>query len=176
MQNISSSSAGHTRPDVTLSVTRGVVRLCMNMGFCPLLEFKLANGRRADVAALDRKGKLTIIEVKSCKEDFEVDHKWQDYLEYCDEFFFAVAEDFPMALLPEETGLIIADGFGGAVVRPAIADPLAAARRKAVTLRFARQSALRAINVGEPTDEDNAPNQKGHTALSAKDARAELIE
>jgi hypothetical protein len=48
-------------------------------------------------------------------------------------------------VLPDEPGLIVADGFGGAVVRDAPATPLAPARRKALTLAFARLGALRTM-------------------------------
>ncbi len=131
------------RPDRTLALTRGVTRLFLDMGFSPLCEFRLANGRRADVAALDRRGRLTIAEVKSCRADFEVDAKWPDYRDYCDQFYFAVDPTFPLDILPQTEGLILADEFGAAISRLAEERPLASARRKAVTLRFARQAAGR---------------------------------
>ena len=117
------------------------------MGLTPIAEFKLANGRRADIAALDRRGKITIAEIKSCRADFEADQKWPDYLEFCDRFYFAVDPGFPVELLPECEGLIMADGYGAMIARIADDRPLAAARRKAVTLRFARQAARRALLV-----------------------------
>lgn len=132
------------RPGVTADITRGVMRLLGDMGLASLLEFTLPNGRRADVTGLDRKGRLTIVEVKSCAADFEADMKWGDYLGYCDRFYFAVSESFPKDLLPPGEGLMIADAFGGAVIREAFERPLAPARRKAVTLRYARQAALKA--------------------------------
>ena len=95
------------------------------------------------MAGLCPKGRLVIAEIKSCEADFAVDGKWEDYLGYCDEFYFAVNSDFPRALLPAAEGLIVADAFGGAVVRPPVARAMAAARRKAITLRFARQAAAR---------------------------------
>jgi hypothetical protein len=55
-----------------------------------------------------------------------------------------VTETFPRELIPEECGLIVADGFGGAILRDSPVRPLAGARRKAVTLLFARLAALRA--------------------------------
>lgn len=134
------------RPQTTLDVTRGVVRLFQNHGLSCLAEFKLPNGGRADVAGLDKKGRLVIAEIKSCQADYAVDQKWDDYLEYCDAFYFAVTESFPRNLLPENEGLIIADGFGGAIIREADERPLNAARRKALTLRFARQAAQRAVS------------------------------
>ncbi len=137
------------RPDVTASLTRGVMRLFADLGLASLAEFRLPNGRRADVAGLDRGGRLVIAEVKSCQADFDADAKWADYLDFCDAFYFAVARDFPLALLPPAEGLIIADAYGGAVMRESQERPLAAARRKAITLRFARQAAARATWIVE---------------------------
>lgn len=143
MQNGLLPAQAFSRPDQTAALTRGVFKLFRDLGQTPLAEFKLANGRRADVAALDRAGKLTIVEIKSCRADFEADQKWGDYLEFCDSFFFAVDPDFPVDILPAEEGLILADAFGALIKTPAELRPLAAARRKAVTLRFARQAARR---------------------------------
>jgi len=131
------------RPDQTVVLTRGVMRLFLDLGMSPLAEFKLANGRRADVAGIDRAGKITIAEIKSCRADFDADQKWPEYLDYCDRYFFAVDPDFPIDLLPAEEGLILADAYGASINRPSIERSLVAARRKAVTLRFARQAALR---------------------------------
>ncbi|MEO1135203.1 MAG: MmcB family DNA repair protein [Pseudomonadota bacterium] len=140
MQN-ATSSLELARPNRTLALTRGVARLFIDLGLAPLCEFRLANGRRADVAGLDRCGKLVIAEVKSCREDFEADQKWPDYLEFCDQFYFAIDPDFPRTLLPDSEGLIIADDYGATIARTAEHRALNAARRKAVTLRFARQAA-----------------------------------
>ncbi|MCK5747905.1 MAG: MmcB family DNA repair protein [Oricola sp.] len=134
------------RPDRTVALTRGVTRLFFDLGLSPLCEFRLASGRRADIAGLDRRGKLVIAEVKSCRADFDADQKWPDYLDFCDQFYFAVDPDFPRELLPETEGLIIADDYGAAIARAAEERPLNAARRKAVTLRFARQAAAKAIS------------------------------
>lgn len=141
MQNASLSLA---RPDRTLSLTKGVARLFIDMGLTPLAEFKLANGRRADIAGLDRRGQIWIAEIKSCREDYEVDAKWRDYTEFCDQFFFAVDPDFPREILPDNEGLIVADPYGAMIARASQERAMAAARRKAVTLRFARQAARRA--------------------------------
>lgn len=133
-----------SRTETTGAVTRGVARLLAAMGRAPLLEVGLPNGRRADVMALGPRGELTLVEVKSGPEDFRADHKWTEYLSYCDAFYFAVAPEFPREILPEEPGLIVADAFDGAVLRPAPSLVLAPARRKALTLAFARLAALRA--------------------------------
>lgn len=133
----------HSRPEITALLARGVTRMLAEHGLASVLEVPLANGRRADVMALTAKGEIWIVETKSCLEDYAVDAKWPDYMEYCDRFFFAVTESFPRALIPEDVGLIVADGFGGAILRDSPVRPLAGARRKAVTLLFARLAAFR---------------------------------
>lgn len=135
-----------SRPDTTLLLARGVSRLLIDHGLAPLLELPLGNGRRADIVGLTPSGELWIVETKSCLADYACDEKWPDYLEYCDRFFFGVTEDFPRDRIPEEAGLIVADGFGGAILRESQLRPLAGARRKAVTLSYARLAALRAIS------------------------------
>ena len=136
-----------TRPEITASVTRGAARLLVDLGYAPLAEVTLPNGRRADLMALSPRGEIAIVEVKSGLEDYRVDRKWHEYLPYCDRFAFAVAPEFPQHILPEEPGLIVCDGFGGAVLREAPATPLAPARRKALTIAFARLAAMRAMGV-----------------------------
>ena len=56
-----------------------------------------------------------------------------------------MAPEFPSDILPDHPGLIIADGFGGAVVREAPVSLLAPARRKALTIAFARLGAMRTL-------------------------------
>ena len=85
--------------------------------------------------------------MKSGLEDYRVDRKWHEYLPYCDRFAFAVAPEFPQEILPLEPGLIVCDGFGGAVLREAPSSALAPARRKALTIAFARLAAMRAAGV-----------------------------
>lgn len=132
------------RPAVTDAVTRGAARLLVGLGFSPLCEVALPNGRRADLLALGPKGEFVIAEVKSGVEDYRADAKWPEYAPFCDRFFFAVAPEFPRHLLAPEPGLIVADGFGGAVLREATPRPLAPARRRALLLQFARLAAWRA--------------------------------
>jgi hypothetical protein len=122
-------------------VQRGVRRFFAQLGQVTLPEFTLANGRRADVIALAADGRVTIVEIKSSVADFRADGKWPDYRDFCDRFFFAVPETVPLEILPESAGLIVADGFGAALLREPPEHPLAGARRKAVTLRFARAAA-----------------------------------
>lgn len=120
-----------------LLLARGVGRALAQRGYASLTEVSLANGRRADVMGLGRAGEIVIVEVKSSLQDFRGDAKWPEYREFCDRFYFAVAEQFPREAIPADCGLIVADGFGAAVLREAPLMPLAAARRKAVMLRFA---------------------------------------
>jgi len=124
-------------------VARGVSRLLMQEGFSPILEFSLANGRRLDLAALGNDGTIVGVEIKVALGDLKSDLKWPDYLEFCELFYFAIPPDFPDEFVPPGTGLIVADRYGGAIVRPAPATLLHASRRRAVTLRFAKVAAER---------------------------------
>ncbi|MEM1380043.1 MAG: MmcB family DNA repair protein [Pseudomonadota bacterium] len=130
---------------MTAAVTRGAARLLIDWGYAPVLELTLANGRRADIAAISPKGEIIMVEVKSCKADFDVDQKWPEYKDYCDRFYFAVADSFPQSLLPPSEGVIVADAFGGGVIRESELSQLSGARRKAVLIRIARHAAFRSI-------------------------------
>jgi len=133
-----------SRPETTGAVTRGAARLLAAMGYAPLLEVTLPNGRRADIMALGPRGQVAIVEVKSSVEDYRADRKWGDYLAFCDMFAFAVPPEFPVDVLPAEPGLIVADAFDGAMIRDPPSSPLSGPRRKAITLAFARLAAIRA--------------------------------
>jgi hypothetical protein len=137
-------------PGRAAEVVRGVQRLLADRGCASLTEVTLASGRRADVMAVGVKGEVIIVEVKSCLQDYATDQKWPEYAPYCDRFFFAVDCDFPQEVIPEGVGLICADGFGGAVIRDALAlAPLTPARRRAVTLGFARLAAARLMRLAQ---------------------------
>ena len=96
------------------------------LGYASLLEFPLANGRRADILALGKTGDLIIVEIKSSVADFRADRKWARYREFADRLYFAVPHQFPVLLIPEECGLIVADAFGAAVLRDGVAQPAGA--------------------------------------------------
>lgn len=130
-------------------VARGVSRLLIQEGFSPILEFTLANGRRLDVAALGPDGTVLGVEIKVAMPDLKGDAKWPEYLEFCELFYFAIPPDFPDELVPPETGLIVADRYGGAIVRPSPIAQIHASRRKAVTLSFAKVAAERLSRVIE---------------------------
>ena len=131
-------------------IARGAQRLLALYGMRSLPELSLASGRRADLMALGEKGEVWIVEIKSSLEDFRADQKWPEYRDYCDRLYFAVAADFPREVLPADTGLIIADRYGGDMVREAPEHRLAGARRKAVTHRFARVAAGRLMSIADP--------------------------
>jgi hypothetical protein len=132
-------------------VARGASRLLIQEGFSPILEFTLANGRRLDVAALGADGTMLGVEVKVALNDLKSDQKWPEYLEYCELFYFAIPPDFPDEHVPTGTGLIVADRYGGAIVRPSPRTVLHPSRRKAVTLSFARVAAERLSQIVEAT-------------------------
>jgi hypothetical protein len=133
-----------------LAIALGARRLLAGYGMASVTELTLASGRRADIIALGPDGSIWILEIKSCLADFRADGKWPAYRDYCDRFSFAVAPDFPAHILPAEAGLVLADGFGAAVVREAPEHRLPPARRKAVTLRFAQAAAARLHTLADP--------------------------
>lgn len=142
-------------PDLALlapgqRLARGVSRLMRSLDFATMDEVVLRPGLRVDVMALGPQGQIWVIECKSSRADFTADRKWQGYLEWCDRFFWAVPSDFPTDLLPEGDGRILADDFGAEIVRMAPEKPLAGARRKALTLRFARMAAWRHMGLRDP--------------------------
>src|SRR5579862_647245 len=98
-------------------ITRGVIRALTQLGWSALSEVTLANGRRADILALDRKGSVAIVEVKSSVDDYRNDRKWPEYGEFCDMFYFAVPIRFPLELIPDSCGLIAADSFSAEIIR-----------------------------------------------------------
>lgn len=137
-------------PERALLIRRASVRLCLALGWAPLHEVPLPNGRRADILALRADGGFACIEVKSGPRDFLTDSKWPDYREFSDALFFAVDADFPHEMLPDETGLIVAEGLEASLLRDAPAHPLSSARRRALTQRFALLAAARLTAAEDP--------------------------
>ncbi|MFV2092316.1 MAG: MmcB family DNA repair protein [Hyphomicrobiales bacterium] len=133
-----------------LAIQRGTCRMLRALDFAALTELTLAGGRRADIVALGAKGDLWIVEIKSGIEDFRADQKWPEYQAHCDQLYFAVSKDFPIGILPEAAGVIIADGYGASIIRPAPEQRLSAGRRKAVLLRFARAGARTLHGLADP--------------------------
>lgn len=125
-----------SRPATTLAVTRGAQRLLRSAGRASVTEVSLPSGRRVDLMAL-ADGEIWIVEIKSSVQDFRADQKWPDYRARCDKLFFAVDVAMPAECLPADAGLIVADAFGGAIVRDAALHRLAGATRRSLLLRFA---------------------------------------
>ena len=135
-------------PPIAAEVARGVTRLFCRHDLFAMCEVPLPNGRRADLMAIGPKGELTIVEIKVSRADLVGDTKWRDYLDHCDRFFWAVPQALAHLLeeerfLPGDAGLLVADRYDAAVMREPSSRPLAPARRKAETLRFARRAARR---------------------------------
>ena len=135
---------------VALRLCRGARRLLWSIGYATLTEVPLANGRRADIFGIAGNGEIVIVEIKSSIADFRSDQKWTEYREYCDLFYFAVGEDFPSDLIPETSGLILADAFGAAIARQSQNQPLAGARRKSLTAKFGQLAAGRLHRLQDP--------------------------
>ena len=133
-----------------LAVARGTMRLLLSHGFCCVSELPLPSGRRADLVALDGGGEIWIVEIKSSIADFRADQKWMDYREHCDRLFFATTLEVPCEIFPPDTGLIVADAFGGQIVCEAPEHKLPAATRKAMMLRVAHCAALRLQTLIDP--------------------------
>jgi hypothetical protein len=134
-------AAGATATAALLA--RGVCRALDQLGYASLVEFPLANGRRADILGLGKAGDIVIVEIKNSVADFRADRKWVIYRDFADRLFFAVPNHFPQVLIPEECGLMVADPFGAVLLRDGRTTPLNPGRRRALTLRFARLGAAR---------------------------------
>ncbi len=131
-------------------LARGMARHLAGLGFVSLEEFPPIKGLRVDLLALGRKSEIWIIECKSSREDFMSDEKWQNYLPWCDQYFWAVPTDFPVDILPEQTGVFWADGYDAALIRDAPISTLSPARRKSIIHRFARRAARRLAVLRDP--------------------------
>jgi len=131
-------------------LARGVCRGLRAMDFVTVEELVPAPGLRVDVMALGPKGEVWVVECKSGRADYATDRKWQGYLDWCDRFFWAVDAEFPLDLLPEGTGLILADAYDAEILRMGPETPLAPARRKVMVQKFARHAALRLQALRDP--------------------------
>jgi hypothetical protein len=145
------ASLGGPQSQTAREICRGVVRVLAAHGFAAIAELPLPNGRRADVVGLGRDGAIWIVEIKSSIEDFRSDHKWPEYREFSDRLLFAVLPDFPAEILPADAGLIVADRYGGEIMRAAPELRLPAPKRKAMTLRIARTASSRVSLLLDPT-------------------------
>ncbi|MEG3144496.1 MmcB family DNA repair protein [Sphingomonas sp. RT2P30] len=137
-------------------VARGVTRMLLRHDLVAMTEVPLDGGRRADLMAIDSRGRIVIVEIKVSRADLLGDAKWTDYLGCCDHFYWAVPAGFdarPLdgeSFLPGRTGVIVADRYDAAIIRDALGEPLSAATRKRATLAFARRAGRRLIGVTDP--------------------------
>lgn len=138
------------------AVARGVSRLFLRNQIMVQPEVSLRNNRRADLMGINTKGEIILVEIKCARADLLGDQKWQEYLDFCDRFFWAVPERFDIgplnqdSFLPERAGLIIADAYDAEIARPAALVPMAAARRKTETQRLARLAMRRLMGIADP--------------------------
>lgn len=86
-----------------VSTSRNQVALLLRQALSPYftklmysLHFEVGVERgghlRADVVCVKMDRSVTIVEVKSGWQDFAADHKWQRYLPFCNQFYFAVSD------------------------------------------------------------------------------------
>ena len=136
--------------ETALLIARGTARLLRSLGFSCISELPLPSGRRADLVALNERGEIWIVEIKSSVEDLRADQKWQDYRAHCDRLFFATTLEVPCEIFPKDTGLIVADAFGAQLICEAPEHRLHAATRKCMMLAFARCAALRLQSLADP--------------------------
>ncbi|HET7885834.1 MAG TPA: MmcB family DNA repair protein [Bradyrhizobium sp.] len=133
-----------------LAIARGTARLLHSLGFACIAEMPLPSGRRADLVAINERGEIWIVEIKSSVEDLRADQKWPEYRSHCDRLFFAFMQNLPREIFPDETGLIIADAYGAHLERTAPEHRLPAPTRKSMTVRFAVTAAQRMNRLVDP--------------------------
>lgn len=136
--------------ETALKIQRGAMRHLSLLGYVSVSELTLPNGRRADLVAMSDSGHILILEIKSSRQDFLVDQKWQDYLDFCDSFAFALHMDGPVDLIPEDQGLLICDAYGGEFIRQPLDMKMSAARRKAIYQRIIQHAARRLHSLMDP--------------------------
>ena len=131
-------------------IARGVMRHFSQIGLPSLSEYSPVRGLRVDVIVLAPSDEIWIVECKSSKIDFKSDKKWQNYLEWCDRYFWAVDSDFPKDILPFDTGLIIADSYDAQILRESPLNKLPAARRKKIVRSMASTACNRLAAYTDP--------------------------
>jgi hypothetical protein len=136
--------------ETALAIARGTARLLRSLGFSCVSELPLPSGRRADLVALNERGEIWIVEIKSSIEDLRADQKWEDYRMHCDRLFFAFTQDLPCEIFPQATGLIVADAYGAHLHCEAPEHRLPAPTRKLMTIRIAMAAAQRINRLVDP--------------------------
>jgi hypothetical protein len=145
--------------ETALAIARGTARWLRSLGFSCLSEMSLPSGRRADLVALNARGEIWIVEIKSSLADLRADDKWPDYRAHCDRLFFAFTQDLSCDLFPGDTGLIVADAYGAHLHCDAPEHRLPAATRKSMMLRFATTAAHRLNRLHDPQGHSELLNE-----------------
>ncbi len=127
----------------TQRITDAIARSYFGQGDGVLREFKLKNRRRVDLVIINDKGWIIIIEIKSSPEDFLSDKKWGEYIDWADQFYFGVAHNFPISILPKEHGIITTDGFDVYQAQPSPIHKLNGSRRNNLICKMAKASMRR---------------------------------
>ncbi len=127
----------------TQRITDAIARSYYEQGDGVLREFKLKNRRRVDLVTINEKGWIIIIEIKSSPEDFLSDKKWGEYIDWADQFYFGVAHNFPIGILPKEHGIITTDGFDVYQVQTSPVQKLNGSRRNSLIRKMAKASMRR---------------------------------
>ena len=120
------------------------------IGMHSLSEFSPARGLRVDIITLGMSDEIWIVECKSGQSDFKSDKKWQNYLDWCDRYFWAVEANFPIDILPPDTGVIIADAYDASILREAPLKKLSVARRKKIIKSIAKSACNRLLTHTDP--------------------------
>lgn len=85
------------RKELTKHLTLAGAMHLAKKGFGAFTEIAIAEEnkwqkKRVDIIGVNLKGRITIIEVKSCHADFMSDRKFPEYLPYCHKMYFLVAD------------------------------------------------------------------------------------
>src|SRR6201982_867705 len=136
--------------ETALAIARGTERLVRSLGFSCISELPLPSGRRADLVALNERGEIWIVEIKSSIEDLRAGQKWHEYRAHCDRLFFAFTQDLPCEIFPTDTGLIVADAYGAYLHCEAPEHRLPAPTRQLMTVRFGIAGAQRINRLVDP--------------------------
>ena len=131
-------------------IARGVIRHFDQLGLASLSEFSPARGLRVDIITLGMLDEIWIVECKSGISDYKSDKKWQNYLRWCDRYYWAVDVNFPIKILPAGTGVIIADAYDATILKEAPINRLTAPRRKKITKWIAQSACIRLLSHTDP--------------------------
>jgi hypothetical protein len=121
----------------------------LKKGYSCFLELGLNSwGKlRGDVLAINLRGHIVIVEVKSSKADYVADTKWTTYLPYCNQFYFVltpavftvIKADILSKVKPLGAGILILDPHTGYLkcVLPAKNKLMKKKAKRLLTLRMA---------------------------------------